>query len=68
MFLRDIMVLRAAILVHLYCANVSNWKWISARKTDDVRALEWNSYQESTIWCIGLPLAEESINIQARIA
>lgn len=49
----------------LYWANVLKWKWISARKTDDVKALEWNSYQKSTIWCIGLPLAKVSINIRA---
>lgn len=50
----------------LYWTNVPKWKWIPApHKTGDVKALEWNSHQESTIWCIGLPLAEESINIRA---
>lgn len=49
----------------LHWTNVPKWKWIPAHKTDDVKALEWNSHQESTIWCIGLPLAEESINILA---
>jgi len=49
----------------LHWTNVPKWKWILAHKTDDVKALEWNSHQESTIWCIGLPLAEESINIRA---
>lgn len=49
----------------LHWTNVPKWKWIPAHKTDDVKALEWNSHQESTIWCIGLPLAEESINIRA---
>lgn len=59
-------VLHTAILASiLHCTNVLKWKWIRVHKTDDVKALEWNSHQESTIWCIGLPLAEESINIRA---
>lgn len=49
----------------LHWTNVPKWKWILAHKTDDVKALEWNSHQESTIWYIGLPLTEVSINIRA---